>query len=95
MNYTNDNWHTSFRYNYALVAGLSQPGSGVSRARLIYDFAEPDWTLSDMVHGDGSVNVIYGDLHGAKESWDSYRSLNPTATKAGELTNSWSVDGWK
>ena len=91
---TNAKWHTNFRWNYVKAANSSGAKFGVTRARLLYDYATPDWAKSDFMHADGTTNVIYADLHAAKESYDTYRTASPTATHAGEVTNAWSADGW-
>ena len=91
---TNANWHINFRWNYVSAANSSSAAKGATRARLLYDYATPDWVKSDFMHGDGTTNVIYADLHGAKETYDTYRALNPTTTHEGEVTNAWSIDGW-
>lgn len=87
-------WHTSFRWNYVSAANKSSASRGASRARLLYDYTTPDWEKTDQMHTDGSINVIYADLHGIRESFDTYRRLNPTMTHEGEVTNAWSIDGW-
>ena len=92
----NRNWQTSFIWNYPNAMNTAGATRGTSRARLAFDFTIPGWVKKDFMHGDGSISVLFADLHGVKESYESWTSLNPDArTTQGELANAWWIDGWK
>lgn len=90
----NDFWRLSFRWNYQ-AAGRSAVTKGASKARLLWDYSTPDWLKFDLMHADGTTNVIFADLHGAKEGYDTWRTQNPSQTWGGENTNAWYLDGWR
>ena len=93
---TNGNWKTNFRWNYVIVAGkLSSANFGITRARLIWDYVDPSWAKTDMVHKDGSSNVIYADLHGDLASWENYSALNIGKIWEKEDDNDWTLEGWR
>ena len=101
----NNAWQANFIWNYPntfnwISATDARPGhlpeKGYARARLVFDYTIPGWAKKDFMHLDGTINVIYADFHGAKETYDTWAVLNPNqSTAAGELANAWWIDGWR
>jgi prepilin-type N-terminal cleavage/methylation domain-containing protein/prepilin-type processing-associated H-X9-DG protein len=90
----NQKWYASYRFNHIKAATSMLPRTSPGRAVLIHDSCTPDWERSDHMHGDGSVAAAYADGHVGLVDFDTWRSLNPTASNAGQKTNPWLLDGW-
>ncbi len=97
MQAANNNWGTSYWWNYPMAAGKPMAAHGASRARLIFDWFYPDWVAYDFMHRDATTNTIFADMHGECETYAANRTLNPDVTsgaKPGLLTNPWYTNGW-
>ena len=106
MIFNNSSWGSSFNWNYPNTfqwkAGFTDaapgavPTKGYSRARLVFDFVIPSWSKRDFMHANGTINVLYADLHGVKEPFETWSALNSNLDDTlGERNNAWWIDGWK
>lgn len=100
----NSNWETSYSWNYpnafqwtgSNAVSRSAPDKGYARARLVFDYVLPSWAKRDFMHLDGTMNVIYADLHAAREPFETWSAGNATSADntAGQRSNAWWLDGW-